>query len=242
MANEIAALQPNPFEAYGDAATGNRIVGRLLKFNKGDYLIGRDGEVISTGTEMVPVMDSLLAGYINWRDNAPIEQIMGKVVDGYVPPRRADLGDQDESLWERDENGKARDPWQRSNYLVMVSRTSLTDVYTFTAASKGGLDAVGELCKVYGRHIRQQPDAYPVIRLDSGAYLHPNKTFGRVKFPTFPVIGWLDKGPYLKALEGGIGGPTESGPTGAMSEAIETEKGERAGKAARRGASLAETY
>jgi hypothetical protein len=243
MANEITKPQPNVFEAYGDAATGNRIVGRLLKFNKGDYLMGQHGEVVADGTQMVPVMDSLMAGFVKWYANAPIEQVMGKIVDGYVPPPRSDLDDQDESLWERDDRGQPRDPWQRSNYLIMISRTSPADIYTFTASSKGGLDAIGELCKVYGRHIRQQPNEYPAIRLESGSYLHPNKTFGRVKFPTFPIADWVAKGPYLKALEGETGGPTENNPGGgAILEAIEEEKQERAAKAARRGAALAETF
>jgi hypothetical protein len=40
--NTVANVGENPFEAYGNAMTNNRIVGQLLKFSKGDYLAGQD--------------------------------------------------------------------------------------------------------------------------------------------------------------------------------------------------------
>jgi hypothetical protein len=215
----------NPFEAYADATNSRHIIGKLLKFNKGDYLAGQGSEEIMIGTEMVAVMDYLMVGWIKWVDNAPAEHIMGRVVDGYVPPRRAELGDNDQSMWEADDRGDVRDPWQLSNYLVMVGQD---DTFTFTTSSKGGIGAVGELCKIYGRHMREKPNEYPRIKLEVGSYMHSDKQFGRIKFPSFKVIGWADKAPILAGLEAGEQPDEEAG-------AIDHEKQERAAKAARRG-------
>jgi len=53
------------------------------------------------------------------------------------------------------------------------------------------------------------------------------------------VVGWVDKTPFLKAIEAG---GTSNAADPAVTEAIENEKQERAAKPARRSASLAETF
>ena len=71
MSTEIAELQPNPYEAYGEAAVSRNIVGRLLKFTKfGEFVAGVENEEIPSGTKLVAHMPSLLVGYINGRTTA----------------------------------------------------------------------------------------------------------------------------------------------------------------------------
>jgi hypothetical protein len=111
----------NAFEIYGDAASPNTIVGQLLKFSKGDYVAGQQGEEIPMGTLLVAIMDSLRVGWVKWENNRPVEQLMGLLVDGYQPARRKDLGDEDSADWETNDDGSARDPWQLTNQLVMSS-------------------------------------------------------------------------------------------------------------------------
>src|ERR1039457_6256029 len=83
----------NYFVDYGKAAGGqSNIVGKLLKFSKGDYTAGQDNDEVDEGTEVVVNMDSLLVGWQRWEDNKPAEQQMGAVTEGFQPPRRADLG------------------------------------------------------------------------------------------------------------------------------------------------------
>jgi hypothetical protein len=190
----------NPFEAYGDATNSRHIIGTLLKFSKGDYLAGQSSEDIPLGTVMTAIMDHLMVGWVQWCDNAPTQHVMGRVVEGYVPPRRAELGDMDQSQWERDDRGDPKDPWQLTNYLPMVGQD---ETYTFTTSSKGGIGAIGELCKVYGRHMRERPEEYPRIKLEVGSYMHSDKQFGRIRFPVFKVNGCANKAPLLKEIEGG---------------------------------------
>jgi hypothetical protein len=67
------------------------------------------------------------------------------------------------------------------------------ETYTFATSSRGGLDAIGELCKAYGKAIRQKPNQYPLIELDGNSYMHRDCSVGRVKFPILKVVGWINK-------------------------------------------------
>jgi hypothetical protein len=193
MGNEIEKPGSNAFLAYGNAATARSIVGKLLKFSKGDYLAGMEDEEVKLGTQFVAHMPSLCVGWIRWEDNKPpAEQRMGLVAENYQPCKRKELGDLDEDQWERDDDGHPRDPWQFSNYLILIARDG-GDLYTFTTSSRGGLSAVGELCKAYGKQMRQRPNQHPIVELDVGSYQHSNRSYGRIKFPIFKIVGWTDK-------------------------------------------------
>jgi hypothetical protein len=198
MANDIQK-PGNPWLDYGNAATARSIVGTLLKFSKGDFFAGMEDRTIPIGTEMVANMDSLAVGFVRWENGMPTEQRMGLVADGFVPAKRCELGDIDQELWEADAEGRPRDPWQFSNYLIMFAKGD-AEVFTYATSSRGGLNAIGELCKTYGKQVRQRSDQFPVIELDVGSYTHREKSFGRIKFPIFKVIGWTAKGPYADPI------------------------------------------
>jgi hypothetical protein len=192
---------PNFFTAYGNQVSNTSIVGTLLKFNKGDWLAGEAEEDIAVGTKMVANMDQLMVGWIKWQDNKPVEQIMGAVTEGYQPPRRSTLGSDDEANWELDNTGKARDPWQFSNYLVLKSPGRGGDLLTFATSSKGGLGAIGELCRAYGEEMRTHPDDWPVVELGVSSYNHSNKEFGRIKIPVLKLVGWEPKSNFTDEPE-----------------------------------------
>jgi hypothetical protein len=238
--NAVTSTEDNPFEAYGNAATNNHIVGQLLKFSKGDYLAGQDSTVIAVGTKMAAIMDQLWIGWVKWRGGSPANHVGGLVSAGYIPSKRDELDDNDQTTWETDDDGRPRDPWQFSNYLVLVEQKEKT-LYTFATQTKGGLGAIGELCKMYGKAMRERPDEYPIIELGVGSYQHPNKTFGRIKYPVFiktnppAAFGWTAKVPLLKLLDGGATADPET-------DVIKAEREERAAKASRRGVKLEETF
>ena len=194
---QVGKQESNPFLAYGEAASQKAIVGSLLRFSKGDFLAGQDDEEVSAGTQFVANMDEMLAGWIRWEANKPTDHIMGKVSDGYQPPRRNELGDNDKTAWDVDATGQQRDPWQFSNYLLMKGVVD-NELYTFTTSSRGGLNALGDLCKVYGKALPQRPSEYPVIAIGVNAYDHPNRSFGRIKVPTFQVVGWAPKAVFAE--------------------------------------------
>jgi hypothetical protein len=186
-----AEQNANYFEQYGDAATSRPIQGELLKFVQGDWFAGRENREIPHGTKLLADMSTLEVGWQRWEDGRPGEARTGLVVEGFQPARRADLGDHDKTAWETDIKGVAKDPWQFTNLLVATDKDG--GVFTLVTSSRGGLDAVGELCKAYGKHIRQHPDENPVIELDSSSYVHPDRSIGRVKTPILKIVSWVGK-------------------------------------------------
>jgi hypothetical protein len=191
----------NVFERYADGAGGGGgvIIGQLLKFSKGDWIAGRDGEELEN-QELVAVVPGLLCGWVHWENSSPIEQVMGPLSEGFVPPRRAELGYTDPAKWETDAAGKRRDPWQESVYLPMISLDA-ESVFTFTTSSDGGRrHAIGPLCREYGSHIRQKPGELPIVKLGQDSYLHSDRSIGRVKYPLFPIERWIDGAKYLDAV------------------------------------------
>ena len=190
------------FEEYGNAASMRNIVGQLLKFSKGDWLVGQDNEELDPKTHLVACMDEMQIGWVKWVDGKPEENIMGRIIDGYQPKKRKELGDTDESEWEVDNDGKPRDPWQFNNLIIMrppgLDAIEEEDLYTFVTSSRGGINAVGELCKAYGKQMRLRPNDYPIIELGVNSYNHPNKEYGRIKIPLLTVVGWELKTPPEK--------------------------------------------
>lgn len=203
---QVATTGRNPFEAYGEQASQRAITGQLLKFTKGDFVTGENNDMFDMETQLVANMDNFLVGWIRWKENRPTDQVMGKVSTGYQPPRRNELGDNNEDEWELDDRGEPRDPWQFSNYLVLKALDG-DEVYTFATSSKGGLNALGELSTTYGKQMRQRLDMFPVVELSVGSYQHSNKSYGRIKYPVFTVVGWAPKAVFdevTEAVEEGV--------------------------------------
>jgi hypothetical protein len=188
----LATTGANPFQAYADAVSPRTIVGKLLKFAKGDFVIGEAGETVPADTRFIILMDEALCGWCKWENAKPIEQRMGRISDHYVPPLRSALGDLDRAAWEESADGRARDPWAFTNYLPM-KREPDGELFTFVATSRGSLNAVGDLCRQYARHAQKHADQYPIVKLFTGTYDHKVKAYGKIAFPIFTVVGWTQK-------------------------------------------------
>jgi hypothetical protein len=189
MSNEVAVPHPefDPYQQYADeVASRAHITGDLLRFTKhGQYKAGQDQDSVDEGTRMLVYMPSLKRGWVKWDDGQPVQHVVGLVSEGYKPPERHELGDMDEAMW-GELNGRPIDPWQKTNYLVMLDEEG--QLYTFVSSSKGGLGAVGELCEIYSKHRRMKPDEIPVIQLLSRSYQH--RDYGELFAPQFKFEGW----------------------------------------------------
>lgn len=116
------AITPNInyFAQYAEAASANQIEGKLLKFSKGDWTYGVDGLELPAGTRLVALMTTLTIGWQRWANGKPMDTRFGLVANGYQPPNRRELGDEDSAVWEVDANGDARDPWAFVNRFVLI--------------------------------------------------------------------------------------------------------------------------
>lgn len=200
MANEIAqrptssVAMPEPknaFEAYGDSG-GTRILGEMLKFSKGEWVHGRDNIEMPEDLKLLAGVNLVEVGWICWLQGKPSDVAMGRIGEGFVVPRRAELGMTNSLEWPRSEldsdYGKPRDPWQHASAMPLVGSNG--QVFTFVTGSKGGEGALKALAKTYGKRSRQHPDEIPVVTLGMDSYRHPNKQLGKIWTPLFKIVGW----------------------------------------------------
>ena len=208
MSNDVATMEKknelaptgsgDPFSEYADAVSPQFIIGDLLKFSKGDYYAGINNQTVPAGTVFTVNMDELMAGWVRWWDGKPTDHVMVRVADHIPPKNRNELGDNDETKWETDTKGERRDPWQFTNYLPMMNEKG--ELFTFTTGSRGGISAIAGLARRYANHRRHHPDVFPLIALGVDSYQHPNREFGRIKFPVFAPAGYAPKKDFLAAL------------------------------------------
>ena len=180
----------DPYLLYANAAERTRIVGKLLKFNKfGEWVAGETNTELPDDARLIVQMDEFYIGWIKWHDMRPIEQIMGRVIDNFEPPRRSELDDNDKDDWPVDNNGMPRDPWQYSNYLIMMDQSG--ELYTYATASNGGLQALAKLSRAYSKGRWTRPGLFPVVELKVGSYDH--RRYGPMKTPVLNVVHWVDR-------------------------------------------------
>ena len=57
---------------------------------------------------------------------------------------------------------------------------------------------VADLCKRVGlAQQRGKTGVHPVVSIGQDSYPHPKKEYGRIKYPTFEIVGWVEKGLFL---------------------------------------------
>jgi hypothetical protein len=190
------------YMAVADAVAPKHVQGSLLKFNKGEWLAGEAQEIIPIGTRVIAAVDQTLMGWVFWEDGKPTDHRMVLVSSGEAPARRAELGDFDQSKWEKDASGELRDPWAMTFYVPMVDDTG--EVFTFSTTSRGGKNAVADILRHYSRNRNANPGKYPVMALESDVYQHSNAQYGRIKYPVFKKVGWEDQAVFWKAVGGEV--------------------------------------
>jgi hypothetical protein len=175
----------DPYAAYGqEAASG----GTFLKFNKGEWVKGQNDTEVPLGTTLVANMAELSIGWIRWADGRPAERRLGLLAGGHRAEPRDQLGYTDQALWETDADGKAQDPWTFTNELPVVDPET-GEQLMLSMSSKGGIGAMGNLCKAYGKEYRQRDGLVPLIKLDRDSYVHP--VYKKVYVPVLPIVDWI---------------------------------------------------
>ena len=194
----------DPLLAFAASESGQDILGKLLKFSKGDFIA--DKTEIPAGTEMVAAVDALVVGWVRWVGKQQVERRLGRVSDGFREAQREELGWHDEAAWERDSDGRPNDPWQKVR-LLPLKRISDGELFTLTLNGRGRSgEAIGRLAGAYGRS-RNREDSYPIIKLGVDAYEH--RQFGRIKFPVLTIVGWRPRREFADLETGG----SSSAPT-----------------------------
>jgi len=177
----------DPFAAYGQEAAAG---GTFLKFSRnGEWVSGQNENEVDTDRHLVANMEELSIGWIRWADGKPAERRMGLLVQGFKPEPRDALGYTEESEWELDDENRPKDPWKFTNELPMAYPDD-GEQLTFSASSKGGIGAIGNLCKAYGRERAQRAGKVPVIALGRSSYMHP--VYKKTYVPVLNIVDWID--------------------------------------------------
>jgi hypothetical protein len=197
--NEVSTINQNtavavqggydPYAAYGqEAASGS---GDFLKFSKGEWLKGQNDDEVELGKLLAANMAELSIGWIRWEDKKPVERRMGLLAHGHKPESRGELGFTDHAQWDLDATGKPQDPWSFTNELP-VADPETGEQMTISMSSKGGIGAIGNLCKAYGKEYRQRDGLIPVIELGRDSYKH--KEYGKTYVPVLNIVDWVENG------------------------------------------------
>jgi hypothetical protein len=186
----LAVDNRSPEERYIDEIAPSVIAGQLVKFSKeGKFVISETEQEISPDDDFVALCDETLIGWIKFSDDdAPPERHQGLLYQGFVMPKRGDLGDLDEQRWPEGLSGKPEDPWRHQVCLVLQDPKT-SGLLTFVTSSLTGRRACGNLLRHFDRLRRSDPHSYPVVRLKPSGFNHKDERVGWVHTPSFVVVG-----------------------------------------------------
>jgi hypothetical protein len=183
----IATTGADPYSSYG-AKVG--LQGNFMTFKNGEFTYGQDARTLPMGTRLAVNMPGLRIGWRRWYGGKLTDDLTELLAEQPRTQRREELGSDDPAQWEKDDDGKARDPWSLTNVIEFVDSNG--ERYIYSSGAKGAINAIGKLCAEYGKLYRQRPGQVPIIELDADFYMHPvhKKTY----FPVFtPIVGWTDE-------------------------------------------------
>jgi hypothetical protein len=177
------------------AEHGVGLGGTPIKFSKeGKFVRTSDDEPLPEDARYVCVYDQTQAGMIRFfgKGEQP-ERHMGPIFQGFMPPKREELGDLDQSQWDVGLSGQPVDPWQHQ-MLLPLQDIETGELMIFNTSSVTGRRAVGALLTLCERMRVREPDQYPVVKLRIGGFNHRDERVGWVKTPAFDVVGRTPKG------------------------------------------------
>ena len=159
---------------------------KLLKFKKGEYLIGE--ELVPLGTEYIAHAVGWTKCWIKFVDGGVVERKTYRVAYGERPPEREDLDDLDRDKWPEGLDGNPADPWVYQ-YLLPLEHLPSGEVVIFVTSSAGGRRAVADLCSAYAKRVGKRANCgQPIVKLAKAEM--PTKKIRQGARPYFEIIGW----------------------------------------------------
>jgi len=183
-----AIMLPADDDPYAEIANeGGSQFGKILKYVKGEWL--HADALIPLGTEFLVLINEAMRGDVKFEGGKPIEHRLGLIRNRAKFAKRADLGDTDENLWERDKSGRPVDPWSQQTYLPMIHAEN-GDLYSFIFRSAGAKQTFRDLCRAYSPY--RKTGMLPVISLQTDKYKHDD--YGWIDVPVLQIERWEDGG------------------------------------------------
>jgi hypothetical protein len=170
----MTIYERDAWDQAGDMDNG--IIGAHLKCSKGHWSLD-DRDIDNAGLRICVIMPSAVTGQVLWQDRKIAERDIGRIHDGYAPPREIRLG------W---------NPYT-SFLCVRADEKALGELLTFTSSSWGGRNAFQKLVNPYRLKQRRQ---FPICELATRERGDENRNVD----PLFKIVGWSDCGNFADLL------------------------------------------
>jgi hypothetical protein len=130
-------------------------------------------------------------GWIRFHDQKVAERRVGFVAERFKAPPRDELGYNDESEWQTNDEGEAQDPWTQTVDFpaVLVGETENKKV-KIAGTSRAWQVCMSALFSEFSKGSKQNPGKVPLINLGRGTYNH--RTRGPTKVPVLNIEKWID--------------------------------------------------
>jgi hypothetical protein len=144
-----------------------------------------ESEEVPLGTQYVAV--GTAAAWVYWHGGKPDPNKCIVRQPGKTLPDREELGEHDETLWEKGPDGVARDPYVNTRFLYFLDPVSV-EMLTYSTSSMGGTAAVRALADQIKR-MRDFSKSTALAVVELGAAEMKTK-FGRKSKPVLKIVRW----------------------------------------------------
>jgi len=203
----------------GSSGSKKNFPGDQLGFKSGQWYrgFGDKAKAIKNGTEIVFNLPNMMAGWQKWDENDngkrfPKYTPMTFPAAGDEPIERDTLGDDDDSDWEKNDQGEPQDPW-KPVLVFPVREKDDTVIHHVMLATKSSVIAGFNLFRDVIEEMRLHAGELPVVRLGSSKATREftKSVKGKDKkikhswdVPTFEVVGWVDAVSEDNPAKGGV--------------------------------------
>jgi hypothetical protein len=172
-------------------ASGSQLT--YMRYSKGEFTAGADGEVIDEDVEFVPDMSTLSRGYVIWKKGAAVAEVMAPVASG----KRVSESDlPDHGPYEENDG-------PREQTSIEFRRVPDGARYMFKTSSRGGTQALQKLGAEFANRMKiSREPSFPIVNMVSSSYKH--ERYGKIFVPVFQVVGWTATAANDGAIEAEI--------------------------------------
>jgi hypothetical protein len=201
----LPAVPINPYAAMREHArrhSQRMIIGKRLKHlgNAGRWVYGmKDEHELRLGTLVAVAWTLVMFGYIRFENGKVAEQHVGRVIEGYEPPLRRELGMLEQDEWPLGLDNRPTDPFQL-RYSVPLKRVGPHgEIFTYVTTAQSANDRIRRVMDMIGDRGEQHPNMLPVVAL--GTEKFPTKYRSMQFAPVFRLKDWEPQKLFLEAYD-----------------------------------------
>jgi hypothetical protein len=181
----------DPFASAGNELGGSSAIYAKFNGNSGEMSYGSNATEIDEGSELVADVAGARRGWICWKDEKVVDEVMVPIVQG-PPPGKHELTDH--GPYTEHEDG-TKDGWSEQfaiDFRLLGEGHDGVQI-TYKTTTKSAMRPLGDLLKDYGRQYKNNPGALPIVTLEKGSYMPKEKKHGKKYFPKFPIADWINE-------------------------------------------------